>query len=119
MIDSTINFLMSFEFTSLMGILLYWLPVLVCFIGYSFRTHKEIKEDIEKRDGVEAAKRIGQSGYYYPTVTIGTFIGRGIATLLPVVNLWAAVFDVGYELLSGFFSMICKFFNQPVIRERK
>lgn len=93
------------------AISLYWLPLVLCLVGYIVRTWKDYRNDVERR---EKSPRV-----YYPILTIGHIIGRGVVSIIPVANLMAAIFDVAPELFSGFFKWIGKVFDQPLVPERK
>jgi len=118
----------SFEFTSTMGLLLYWLPMGVCSIGYLVRTWNNYHHDIAKRtaylqykarqkDIPLAEQKWGKDdvSYYRPTDTIGALIGRGIMSIVPVCNLLAAVCDVAPSMLKGIFQTIGRIFDQPLV----
>lgn len=88
---------------------LYWLPLAVCAVGYVVRTWKNFRDDRAKRT----------EKYYTPTDTIGTLIGRGIISVVPVANLCAAAFDLAPDMLSGFINRLAKIFNQPLVPKPK
>jgi len=102
--------------TTLWGFLLYWLPVCVCTVGYIARTYNNYQKDLKAR-----AEWVSDSinHYYTPTDTVGTLIGRGIVSLVPVANLLAAVFDVAPRLLGNFFKMLGDIFDQPLVPKLK
>lgn len=102
----TITELAQANVTGWLGLLLYWLPLAVCLIGYVVRTWRNYQKDIESR---------ASDSIYHPTDTIGTLIGRGVLTILPVGNLLAATFDVAPMLLGRFFSWIGRVFDQPLV----
>jgi hypothetical protein len=104
------------EITTIWGILLYWVPLLMCAVGYLFRTVSDVSSDVKNRERLEQA---GKSADYYPTVRIGTLIGRGLVSIIPVANLLAAIFDVSPEIFGNFFKTLGKIFNQPLVPGRK
>lgn len=109
--DGWIKSAMDFvSFTNWMGVMLYWVPMSVCAYGYTVRTWINYQKDVEAR---ESAKT------YYPTDTIGTLIGRALATIVPVCNLWAASFDVAPKMFSSFFAWVGRVFNTPLVPKRK
>lgn len=127
MVDQILNF----EFTGLMGLLLYWLPLSVCAIGYTLRTWKNMKNDIKARAAYEAWKAAEppasdttwsiwrQMGLIYrPTDTVGTLIGRGLASIIPVCNLLCAACDILPKALSRFFERISAIFDQPLVPKK-
>jgi hypothetical protein len=94
---------------------LYWLPLAFCVVGYIARTARNYVKDRAKR---EKAAAEGKDNYY-PTDTIGDLIGRGFVTILPVGNLFAALFDVAPELFGKFFEWVARVFSQPLVPSRK
>lgn len=105
-----LNYVMSFKFNSLLGILLYWAPLAFCAVGYTTRTARNYMDDKQMREKVQ---------YYTPTDTIGTLIGRALVSVIPIANLWAALFDVAPELFSKAFSWISRVFNIPLVPAKK
>lgn len=89
---------------------LYWLPLVFCAFGYMLRTARNYRKDREERSKPGA--------YYHPTDTIGTLIGRGVMSIMPVGNLLAAVFDLSPEVFGRFFEWIGKVFDQPLVPDR-
>ena len=89
---------------------LYWLPLGFCAFGYVLRTAKNYRKD--------RAERSKPGAIYIPTDTLGTLIGRGFVSVLPVANFCAAVFDLAPELFGRFFEWIGKVFNQPLVPDR-
>lgn len=86
---------------------LYWVPLAFCAVGYILRTGRNFKKD--------RAARVKPGGIYYPTDTLGTLIGRGLVTVIPVANFGAAVFDLAPEVFGRFFDWIGRVFNQPLV----
>ena len=123
MIESLKLWMMAFDFTSWMGFLLYWLPLSVCAYGYTVRTFLNYQNDVSQREISEEARkndsRITNYSYYSPTDTIGTLIGRGLATVLPVLNMWAACLDIAPKLFSTLFDWTGRIFDQPLVPKRK
>lgn len=103
------------------GLLLYWLPLLLCVAGYTHRTFINYQKDIKKRAEVENILEENKEihAYYSPTDTVGTIIGRILVCIVPCVNLWAAVFDIGPKFFSDFFCWIGKVFDIPLVPEIK
>lgn len=108
MIDTFLDTILGFDFTSLMGVLLYWVPLSICVFGYTLRNAADYMNDKASRDSEE-------SSYYTPSLTIGTIVGRGLAATIPVVNMWAALFDVSPKLFSRFFTMLSEMLNAPLV----
>lgn len=96
------------------ALLLYWLPLALCGVGYVVRTWKNFRIDVMAR-----AKAEREGVFYFPTDTIGVLIGRGIISIIPVANLCAAAFDLAPEMLNGFFKWLGKIFNHPLVPRRQ
>lgn len=132
MIDQILNF----EWTGLMGLLLYWLPLAVCAVGYIVRTWRNVQKDIAQRAAYEAWRvanpepdpimdrdawskwSCGRVYPYSPTDTVGTLIGRGLASVIPVCNLLCAACDILPKALNGFFKTIGALFDQPLVPKK-
>ena len=89
---------------------LYWLPLGICCVGYIIRTWRNVRKDLKSRDA---------GGAYYPTDTVGTLIGRGIVSVIPIANLCAAAFDLAPEMLGRFIERLGKIFDQPLVPKRR
>ncbi len=111
------EWILAFEFTGMMGILLYWLPASLCFYGYTVRTWLNYQKDVKERERDTQAKPTCSS--YCPTDTVGTLVGRGLVTVCPVANLWAASFDIAPKLFATFFDWVGKVFNTPLVPRRR
>jgi hypothetical protein len=117
----------SLSFTSWVGILLYWTPLSLCVVGYTWRTIVNINRDIKERNTTALAVkenlaiRAGslkaplKSELYFPTDTLGDLIGRALVTVIPVANLWAAIFDVAPKMFGKVFHWIGEVFDQPLV----
>ena len=86
---------------------LYWLPLAFCAVGYLMRTARNFTKD--------RTERVRPGAFYHPSDTIGTLIGRAFVTMLPVGNVFAAVFDLAPEVFGRFFSWIGRVFDQPLV----
>lgn len=109
MIDWLMNWFLAFDFTGRMGVLLFWAPMALCAYGYTARTFAHYRLCCEARD----------SDKYFQSDTVGTLIGRTIVTFIPVVNLLAAVFDLGPMIFGSFFAMIGRVFDRPLVSKAK
>jgi hypothetical protein len=125
MIDNIVKDVLTFDFTSYMGLYLYWAPMSLCAYGYLVRTWVNYQADVKQRSlasvlhvgGTEGTRTITPS--YHPTDTVGTLIGRVIVTVTPVVNLWSAAFDIAPKVFGTLFDTIEKIFNQPLVPRNK
>jgi len=103
--------------TGLLGVLLYWLPALICLTLYIFRSAAQYQKDKNSRK--ESLKEENTYKMYVPTLTIGTLIGRVIVSIIPIANLFALTFDLAPEFLNVFFKWLEKTFNIPLVPKYK
>ncbi len=112
MIDLVVGFAVATgTFNSIFGICLYWLPMVICIVGYTIRTARNIQKD--KRERIQHEKN--EIGYYSPTDTIGDLIGRSLVSIIPIANLWSALFDISPMLFDRLFKWVSCTFNQPLV----
>ncbi len=109
------------------ALFLYWLPLSICMVGYTLRTFENYHKDVTARREYLAAKealsrmsddersRKTNFLHYSPTDTIGTLIGRALVTIVPIANMWAAIFDVSPRLFCRVIEHIEAIFNQPLV----
>jgi hypothetical protein len=102
-----IDYALNFQFNSTLGLLLYWLPLTFCAFGYLLRTHRNYCKDKLARETPGA--------YYSPTDRLGTLIGRGMVSVIPIGNLLAAVFDLAPEVFARLFERLEKLFDIPLV----
>lgn len=120
MIDSIVGLFYSLRINGAIAIWLYWLPLMLCLYGYIRRTFSDVKKDVELRANAEVLVEPNRfQSYYYPSVTIGTIIGRIIVTALPVANLWAAMFDISPWLFKKLFEFCSNVLDQPLVPKKK
>jgi hypothetical protein len=92
-------------------VLLYLVPLVFCLVFYTVRTVKNCRRDIATR----ARHNPKEGEYYCPTDTIGTLVGRALVSILPVANIWAAMFDLAPAVFGKLFKSLGKLFNQPLV----
>lgn len=132
-----ISYLLTNWMTGWMGMLLYWLPLSICVVGYTLRTAENYQKDLIERDKYRKSSKIRKemgsdelndyirknkdeySSYYSPTDKIGTIIGRALVSIIPVANLWAGMFDVAPRLFHRLIERIEKIFDTPLVPEIK
>lgn len=101
------NFILQFQFNSLLGILLYWVPLVLVAVDAIRTSYKDIRLDLDNRNRD------------YGRYTIGDILIHVFQTVTPVVNLLKAVFVAAPNLLSGTFKTLCKILDTPVISVKK
>ena len=105
------SFIESVISSPLWLLLLYVLPLILCLYGYIIRTWVNIRKDIAKRQEVKCCGH----GYYESTDTIGNVVGRILVSFIPVINIFAALFDVAPEVFSRIFDRILKVLSYPIV----
>jgi hypothetical protein len=123
MIETIFGFsLWGVSLTNWLGVLLYWLPLAFCVYGYTLRIWYRYRSDYNKR---EAAERIQKGeiegrtfGTYIPSLTVGSIIGYALLCIIPVANLFAAIFDVAPKVFRGLIEFLEKVFSQPLVPRR-
>jgi len=93
-------------------VLLYLVPLVFCLVFYTVRTVKNYRNDVAERAG---HLRQDDSWGYIPTDTIGTLIGRALVSILPVANIWAALFDLAPGVFGNLFKALGRLFDQPLV----
>lgn len=93
-------------------IILYLVPFVLCAIGYIERTWINYQKDRVERDRLSDKP---DWKIYRPTDTIGSLLGRAVVTILPIVNLLAALFDVCPEMYGRFFYWVSKLLSYPIV----
>jgi hypothetical protein len=85
--------------------------MLFCLYGYTIRTWSNYRQDL--------GARALNGSVYYPTDTVGTVIGRILASTVPVVNLFAATFDVAPSVFTSFFRWLGSVFDTPLVPRKE
>lgn len=108
MIDWAVKFYT--EHTNTLLYFAYLLPLIINAVLYSIKSVKEYKRDL----------RASLLPYYTPCLTIGSILGRIIASLLPAVNVIALVRNIPNVLtfLGEIFYWLYKFFSIPLVGNR-
>lgn len=109
MLNDTYLWFIHLAFTSWIGFGLYWVPLGLCAYGYTVRTWVNYRRDITLRDTEK---------HYIPRDTVGTLLGRTWVSITPVVNIWAAAFDVAPPLFGSLFDWFGRLFDQPLVPKR-
>jgi Ca2+/H+ antiporter len=101
--------------TGLLGMLLYWLPLAFCLVGYTLRCWQDVRHDLQKRQEAEEKQKLA---YYQPSITVGTILGRAVVSVVPVANITAGVFDLAPRLFGDFFNWLGRVFDFPLVGKR-
>lgn len=105
------------EWNGLIALIVFWLPLLLCLYGYTVRSLRDFANDRAKRADAESRPK-PSVGYYEPSVTVGTLVGRLLASVVPIINLVVALFDVAPEVFGDFFKWFGKAFDIPLVPKR-
>lgn len=99
---------------SWIALLLYWLPLVMCAYGYAVEFVQLYRDEIRARAKAEADEK----AYYSPTLTLGWIVGHVVITIVPIVNLLAAVFDAAPKAFGDFFTWLGKALDIPLVPKR-
>jgi hypothetical protein len=102
-----ISYIKEFEWNSLLGILLYWVPLAFCAVFYTVRSAQNYMRDKEAREK--------PGGYYVPSETVGALISRALVSVIPIANIWAAMFDLAPHVFGRLFRWLAATFSQPLV----
>lgn len=100
---------------SWLAVLLYWMPVALCAYGYTVQTVQDYRSELDIRAKAETDPKT----YFYPTLTVGTLVGRAVLTAIPIANLFAAIFNVAPKVFGDLFEWIGKALDIPLVPKRK
>jgi hypothetical protein len=109
-----IDWIVNFQFNGMLGLYLYWAPLLVCAICYIVRSWEDVQKDIKSREAWNLEPR-----YYSPTIKLSTVVGRILATVIPVLNLLMMIFDVGPILIGRVMRVLGDTLDIPLVPARK
>lgn len=96
--------------TNWLGIALYWVPLAICVIGYSYRTVTEYLSDLNERSN---------GTYYVPDLTIGVILGRMFLSVIPVANIFVAAFNLLPRIIGTVCDWLNETFNTPLVPDSK
>lgn len=97
---------------------IYWLPLAICLVGYTLRTVRHYRQDVAVRAALDAAHP-GEPGWYQPTDTIGTLIGRAAIAAVPCANLIVVIVDLGPHAIGAVIDWCGRAFAVPLVPRRK
>lgn len=98
-----------------LALILYWVPALFCVIFYFLRTIGDYDQDSTSREKYIKSIASGGHDWYVPKLTVGVIIGRALLSIIPVANLFAALFDLSPKVFRGFINTLDRVFNQPLV----
>lgn len=99
---------------SWIALLLYWLPLALCAYGYTVRSVLKVRKDRHWRDKTATQEH----GMYVPTITLGSLVGYAATTVVPVANLFAAIFDVAPKIFADLWEWCERALNIPLVPKR-
>jgi hypothetical protein len=120
MIDTIFAFTFwGVSLTNWLGLLLYWIPLAFCTYGYTVRIWIRYQNDYQKRSAYESlSEEKKHYTNYSPSLTVGSIIGYALLCIVPIANLFAAIFDVAPKVFRGVLESLEKVFNQPLVPSR-
>jgi hypothetical protein len=106
------SFLLSF---TLLAILLYWTPLVGCAIGYTLKSIEDFKADRQRLAHLTAS-RIDAADNFKGELTIGVLLGRLFATVCPLWNVIAWIFDLQLSPFGRFLDWLRATFTFSLVR---
>jgi hypothetical protein len=88
-----------------MGVWTYWIPMVLCLIGYTGRTWKQVYA-------------LNHSERYVPPLTVGLLVGRLLCSILPIVNIVALVFSLSSGMFKSVFWFIDKVMSYEIVKNK-
>ena len=82
------------------------------------RSVDDVRKERALRSKSEEKIKNGERGFYLPTITVGTFVGRTLVAITPIVNLLYTVFDVAPEVFGSVIRWCERVLNVPVVPKR-
>jgi hypothetical protein len=110
-INQILNLLLDYK------VIIYWLPVIICSVGYLLITVEEYHEDVKNRDKYE--KEELKHGCYIPTLKVGTIVGRAIVCFIPVFNVLVTIFKFVPRLVGDIITACDKWLDIPLVPKKK
>jgi hypothetical protein len=87
-------------------------------VFYTIRTAEGYMTDRRKRDEADGSRDNPLGKFYVPRETIGGILGRALVSVIPVANIWAALFDLSPKVFARLFKWIGAVFDQPLVPKR-
>jgi hypothetical protein len=110
-IDYTINWLLTFPITGLLGILLYWVPMAMLIVVGIIDFFKYLEED---RQAAEQY-RLRKTSSFNPQLTLGSIFGYLCMIAIPFINVIAATFYALPIIWKKWFYWCGKFWSISII----
>lgn len=89
-------------------ILLYWIPVLICLVGYLFEFVRDYKADVIASTETR----------YDPKLTVGSLLGRLVVSIIPLCNLGLAIFKHAGKIIKNVIQAFADWLDIPFVRHR-
>lgn len=103
--DYLINFITSFDWHSRTALFFYWIPVVLCVVGFLFDFREMYKSDLDNY----------QSNYYVPKLTVGAIVGRMVLSFVPICNFIASIRHA-FCLIHNILSTFAEWLDIPIIK---
>lgn len=100
--------------TGIMGIILYWVPLITCAIVYTVKGFKKYeKQRVDRRgDGEGSWKHFDES-----ELTLGHIVGFTVICICPVVNLIAFMKECAWDTLTWIGKKFEAVFTAPLVKD--
>ena len=105
------NMFIQYATVGQMGFWTYWLPMVLCFIGYTGRTWYQVQELKRSKDNKFDYPRV-------PPLTVGSLVGRVLLSVIPIVNIIALVFGLSYDMVNKAGTWIGNILSFELVKNR-
>lgn len=99
----------NWAFTGIIGFWTYWVPLVLCAIGYSVKTFKQIQA-LKNYDHKTSSR-------YVEDLTISTIIWRVVLTVTPIVNVLSLSFSLASDMVKQVFDWIEKVLSVKLVKK--
>lgn len=100
---------------SWIAVLLFWMPAALNAYGYTVEFVQLYRKELRDRAKAEADDK----AYFSPNLTVGWIVGHAALAVIPIANLFAAVFDVAPKVFGDFFTWIGRVLDFPLVPKRE
>lgn len=107
-------------------IILYWIPVMICLLGYTYKTYQNYLLAIKRRDlsNGEFLTLLGEkikvsNINYYKTDTYGMIVLRIVFSFTPGLNIVVIFFDHIPKILGKYFNAFIDFLDSPIVPRKE
>ena len=87
--------------------LFYIVPLILCLIGYAYKTYLEYKRDLAREEDIS---------FYVTKLTVGCIVIRVVVSVLPIINITALVFDLYQPKIENMWNGLVRLMDKPLVK---